>query len=248
MISRLNPLTKLAIVCAFTVAAVWTLDLQVLAGLLLFEMIFIPFLGLRPRALAVRLAPLLAVAAVLVLTNALFSGIVPEQAASTWDWAWGPFSLSPAALTATLPIGLRVLVLSIPAVLLLGTTDPTDLADSLTQHLKVPARYALSMVVGLRLLPQLRADWIEQTAAMRARGIDTRNPWVAIRLAPARLVNLLVFALRRATRSATTMTAKGFDPYAPRTLARESALRVADYAAVIVTCAALIAVAIVASS
>lgn len=244
MLSRLNPLTKLIIVCVFTVAAVWTLDLNILLALLLLELIFLPFLGLSPKKIAWLIAPLLAVAAIVVLTNALFSGIVPEEGSGSWEWAWGPFTLSPDSLAATLPIGLRILVLSIPAVLMLGTTDPTDLADSLMQHLKVPARYALSMVVGLRLTPQLRADWTEQSAAMRARGVDTKSPWTAIKLAPGRLVNLLVFGLRRATRSATTMNAKGFDPYAPRTLARESVLRVSDFVAVVLAIAVVVAIMI----
>lgn len=244
MLNKLNPLTCLLVVCVLTVAAVWTLDLNVLLALLLLETIVIPFLGLPIKAIAVRVLPLIVIAAVVVLTNALFSGIVPEDPSHSWAWAWGPLTLSVEALQATAPIGLRILVLSIPAVLLLGTIDPTDLADSLTRHLKLPARYALSMVVGLRLLPQLHADWREQSAAMRARGIDIKNPLVAVRLAPSRLVNLLVFALRRATRSATTMTAKGFEPYAPRTLARESVLRPVDFAAVaaVVVAAVLIIV------
>lgn len=241
MLNRLNPLAKLAIVCVMTVAAVWTLDLRVLVALLMVEVIFIPFMGLKPKAIAWRVAPLILIAAVVVLTNALFSGIAPEDP-TAWVWSWGPFTLSTEALVTTLPIGVRILVLSIPAVLLLGTTDPTDLADAMMQHLKVPARYALSMVVGLRLLPQLRSDWVEQSAALRARGVDTRNPFTAVRLGPSRLVNLLVFALRRATRSATTMTAKGFEPYAPRTLSRESTLRATDALAVVIAVVAAAAI------
>lgn len=243
MLNRLNPLAKLAIVCVMTVAAVWTLDLRVLVALLILELIVIPFMGLHFKSVVWRTAPLVLIAAIVVLTNALFSGIAPEDP-EAWVWAWGPFTLSAEALVTTLPIGLRILVLSIPAVLLLGTTDPTDLADSMMQHLKVPARYALSMVVGLRLLPQLRSDWVEQSAALRARGVDTRNPLTAIRLGPSRLVNLLVFALRRATRSATTMTAKGFEPYAQRTLARESTLSIGDACAVVVTMVAAVVILI----
>lgn len=243
MLNRLNPLAKLVIVCVMTVAAVWTLDLRILAALLLLELIVIPFMDLSLKSIVWRVAPLVLIAVIIVLTNALFSQIVPENP-EAWVWVWGPFTLSAEALVTTLPIGLRILVLSIPAVLLLGATDPTDLADSMMLHLKIPARYALSMVVGLRLLPLLRADWVEQSAALRARGVDTRNPFTAIKLGPSRLANLLVFALRRATRSATTMTAKGFEPYAQRTVARESILRAVDACAVVVAVVVVVAILI----
>lgn len=245
MLSQLNPLTKLVIVCAFTIAAVWTLEPQVLLALLGLELVAIPFLGLGIRAVAIRVLPLLVIAVVLIGTNALFSRIAVDPASDSWSWAWGPFSLSITALVATAPIGLRLLVLAIPAVLLLGTTDPTELADSLIQHLKLPSRYALSMVIGLQLLPQLQADWIEQTAALRARGIDTRNPVTAGRLAPSRLVGLLIFAIRRATRAATTMTAKGYEPYAARSAARVSVIRVADYV-VAITCLVVVGMILIA--
>lgn len=246
MLSHLNPIAKIVIVVAFTVAAVWTLNLATLVDLIVLQLIFIPFLGLRAKVILVRVFPLLVVAAVLVLTNALFSGLVPDDP-NAWAWSWGPFGLSEAAIAGALPIGLRVLVLSIPAVLILGSTDPIDLSDSLNQHWRVPSRYTLAMVVGLQLIPQLRRDWIETSMALRARGMSAWNPLAAPGMAASRLVNLLVLALRRATRSAMAMTARGYDPYEPRTLARASTITWIDYFAMLVVVVLVVAIVILSS-
>lgn len=237
VIGRLNAVTKLMITAVITLGLLLSLDGTTSGVILVCEVLALPFVGLRPRTILVRSAILVVLAAMLTLVNALFSHNV---AGAVW-LDWGPFALSSGGLTTTAVIGIRVLALSLPAVLLLATTDPLELADGLQQHVRVPARYALSMFVGLRLLPLLVEQWQELSAARRARGLSARGPVSAVRAAVSRTVGLLVEALRRAVRMAIAMQARGFDAYGPRTFARESVVGARDWMAVIV--AALIVVA-----
>lgn len=228
-IGRLNPIAKLGITAVITVGLLLSLD-ETTAGLILVcEVIALPFVGLRWRTIGIRVGLLVFMALILTFVNALFSG----NTEGIVLLAWGPFALSTEGLFAASAVGLRVLALSLPAVLLLSTTDPVLLADGAQQQLKVPPRYAMSSVVGLRLLPLLASDWSAMSAARRARGLTAGGPVAVIRAGVSRIVGLLVIALRRSTRMATAMAARGFDPYAPRTFARESRLGVADWLAML---------------
>lgn len=242
-IGNLHPIAKLGITAVITIGLLLSLDSVTPTIILLVEVLALPFVGLRFRTIAIRAGALLIVAAILVLVNAAFSG----NGDGFVFIDWGPFLLSTEGIATTLVIGMRVLALSLPAVLLLSTTDPVLLADGAQQQLKVPARYAMSSVIGLRLLPLLATDWSEMSAARRARGLTSANPIRAVGAGISRTVGLLVIALRRAVRMAMAMQARGFDPYAPRSFARESQLRPVDYlamalAALLVVGASVIAV------
>lgn len=230
-LARLNPVTKLVVTVVITVGLLLSYDRTTAGVILAGELLALPFVGLSTREIAARGGFLVVIAAVLTLVNALFSG----NADGTVLLDLGPFVLSTGGLLAASAIGLRVLALSLPAVLLLATADPARLSDGLQQHAHVPARYALSMVVGLRVLPLLASDWREISAARRARGLVGRGPVSAATSAAGRVVGLLVAALRRAVRLALAMQARGFDPYAPRTRARTSVFKLADLAALLVT-------------
>ncbi|MDP3972530.1 MAG: energy-coupling factor transporter transmembrane component T [Candidatus Nanopelagicales bacterium] len=234
-VGRINPVSKLAITVVITVGLLLSLHPVTVGGILILELAALPFVGLRLASVAARVAFVLVPALLLTLVNALFSG----HTGGSWSWDWGPFALSPEGLQAAAPVGMRLLALSLPAVLLLSTTDPVLMADSVQQHLRVPARYALALLVGLRLLPLLAAQWTELSAARRARGLSARGPISAGRAVAGRTVGLLVEALRRAVRMATAMQARGFDPYAPRTFARPSRFGVGDAVAIVVSVVAV---------
>ena len=65
--------------------------------------------------------------------------------------------------------------------------------------------------------------------ARRARGIDAgRSPLRAVRLFFSQVFGILVVAIRRGTRLATAMDARGFDSGLPRTVARQQRIGTAD--------------------
>jgi len=242
VIGRRNPIAKLVITAVITVALLLSLDRTTAGLILIAELVALPFVGLRWRTVVRRVAVLVGLAAMLTAVNALFSGNEDGLVL----FAWGPFALSSGGLAAASAVGMRVLALSLPAVLLLSTTDPVLIADGVQQQWKVPPRFAMSSVVGLRLLPLLASDWSEMSAARRARGLTATGPITAVRSGLSRLVGLLVVALRRSLRMATAMSARGFDPYAPRTFARESRLGASDWVAMAIGLALAVAASYVA--
>ena len=120
-----------------------------------------------------------------------------------------------------------------------ATTDPTDLADSLVQQARVPARFAVGALAAWRLVPLLATDWEAMTFARRARGIDAGwSPVARLRMFAGTTFALLVGAIRRGTRLAAAMDARGFDSGLPRTVARPQVFGPAD-AVLVAACVGL---------
>ena len=127
--------------------------------------------------------------------------------------------ISEGSLTLALATFFRVLAIGLPAVVLFVTVDPTDLADGLAQLLRLPARFVLGALAGMRLLGLLTDDWRALALARRARGVaDTGRVRRVLGMAFA----LLVLSIRRGSTLATAMEARGFGGTGPRTWARES--------------------------
>ncbi|MFC3495554.1 energy-coupling factor transporter transmembrane component T family protein [Glycomyces rhizosphaerae] len=243
-IARANPVAKLAAVAAVSttalVAADWLTPLLLLAALLA----VLPFTGIRLGALAIRLRWLWLAASTVVAVNAIFAA---EQTGRLLI-DLGPLEISTGALIDGTAIGLRVCVAATAGVLGFATTDPTDLADALTQQLHAPARFTIGALAALRLLPLLGAEWRQITSARRARGLEGGwNPLRRVRLFASTMFALLVGAIRRAGRLAAAMDARGFDSEIPRTHAREQRMHAADWvliAAALVVCATAVAVSV----
>ncbi|MGH2462596.1 MAG: energy-coupling factor transporter transmembrane component T family protein [Candidatus Limnocylindria bacterium] len=176
--------------------------------------------GLQPGAVVRLVGPLLGAAAILGFFNGLLAGT--------------PIGSSPGGtddrVTIGLGVGLRIMVIAMAGSLALATTDPTDLAAGLMGHLHAPARLAVGALASLRLVPILGAEWRTIGLARRARGVDAgRNPLAAGRLALGALLTLLISAIRRSTRMALAMDARGFDSGTARTLARPPRMRSGDW-------------------
>ncbi len=245
-LARRNPVAKLAAAAVLSLALVTTLDPVTPALALAAELALLPLFGMRYRELARRTWPLLVSALGIVLSLVLFAGertgdvLVPL----------GPITVTTGILGSALALGLRVFAIALPGVVVLATTDPTDLADSLVQQLKAPPRFAIGALAAFRLLPLLGDEWEMLGMARRARGVAAgRNPVARLRLFASTAFALLVGAIRRGTRLAVAMDARGFSSGElasrtgrsagrPRTVARPQHFGRAD-AALILGAAAL---------
>lgn len=222
-----NPVAKLVAAALPGLVLVLTLDAVTPAVVLALTLLAVPASGVPASLLLRRAWPLLVAAGGVGLVNAL----VGTQAGPLL-LALGPLEVTrPDALTA-LGISLRVLGVALPGVLVLAATDPVDLADSLVQQARLPARLAYGVLAALRLLPLLSADWASLARARRARGLQAEGPLDAVRLFAGQVLGLLVVALRRATRVAEAMDARGFAAAGPRTSARVQRVTAADVALV----------------
>jgi energy-coupling factor transport system permease protein len=203
----------------------------------------LPFGGLAPGDLLAR-SWLVGLAAISIgVFNVLFAS---EQLGPTVV-ELGPIRIGLETLANGLGLSLRLLAVVLAGLLATATTQPTDLADSLIQQLRVSPRFAVGALAALRLLPLLSQEWQTLAMARRARGLDAgRSPIAAVRLFAGQGLALLVGAIRRGTRMAQAMEARGFGAMPCRTSARIHVVRPRDWGW-IVGAAALSAVAIGAS-
>jgi energy-coupling factor transport system permease protein len=232
-LSRINPVAQLTAILVVTLALLTTLDVVTPALVVAAEVCLLPAAGMTSaRAIWLRTWPLLLGAGSVGLVNVLLA----EEP-------------SPFAGTA---LALRVIGLALPGVLLVASTDPVRLADALTIHWRVSPRFAYGALAALRLAPLLVAEFEAARLARRTRGVDAgRNPIAAARLFAGVAFTLLVGALRRGSRLAMAMDARGFDSGVLRTNARGSVLHLRDAAFVVGTvcvCAAAIAVSVAAGA
>ncbi|GAB3653846.1 energy-coupling factor transporter transmembrane component T [Glycomyces tarimensis] len=237
-------MAKLAAVAAVSttalIAADWLTPVLLLAALAAVT----PFTGIRLRSLARRLKWLWFAAGTVAVVNTVFAA----ERTGTILLSVGPLDIASDALIDGVALGLRVCVAATAGVLGFATTDPTDLADALTQQLRASPRFTIGSLAALRMLPLLGAEWRQIITARRARGMEGgRNPIRRLRLFASTMFTLLVGAIRRAGRLAEAMDARGFDSEIPRTNARIQRMRPGDWlvvAAATATSAAAVALSL----
>ena len=209
-LARVNPVAQLTAIVVVTVVALSTWDLVTPSLLLAAELCLFPAAGItRPLQFWRRTWPVLLGAVSVGLVNVLLA--------------------EDAAPVVGVALAVRVLVLALPGVLLVASTDPVRLADALTVHWRVPTRFAYGALAALRLAPLLVTEFEAARLARRTRGVEAGgSPVAAVRLLAGTAFTLLVGAVRRGSRLATAMDARGFDSGVPRSNARGSVLRARD--------------------
>ena len=242
---RANPVAKLAGASVLLVALFASLDgvtsLVILSGLLA----VVPASGL-PLWTIVRRSWLVGLT---VLSIVVFNVLFAAEQLGPIVITVGPVRIGAETLVNGLSLGLRLLAVVIAGILATATTQPTDLADSLIQQLRVSPRFAVGAVAAMRLLPLLSRDWQMMAMARRARGVDAGgSPVAAVRLFAGLAFAILVAAVRRGTRMAEAMEARGFGALRCRSSARIQRLRASDWAwigAAVALAAGAVAVSVV---
>ncbi len=225
-LARASPTAKLAVSLILSLTLVATTD-HVTAGVALaFEVALLPLVGLSAAALARRLRLLLLAAVPPALVTMAFG--VDDGALLL---ALGPLTVTEGSLLSGVSLLLRLLAIGLPGLVLLATTDPTDLADSLAQDLRLPARFVLGALAAVRLLDVLFEEWTALRLARRARGLESSHWHRRLAVLPGLVFALFVLALRRATTLATAMEARGFGAAANRTWARPTRFGAGDWLA-----------------
>ncbi|HSK27464.1 MAG TPA: energy-coupling factor transporter transmembrane component T [Jiangellales bacterium] len=224
-LARRDPLAKLVAAMVPALALLVSVDPVAPVVVLVASLLCVPACGIAWGALTRRAWPLAVGALTLALGNAVFT----DRKGGDVVLDVGPLLVTTESLAAGGANALRVVAIALPGVLAVLTIDPVDLADALVQHLRVPARFAYGALAGLRLAPLMVAEWEVLGRARRARGLEAgRNPVTAVRLFAGKVFALLVGAVRRGSRLAAAMDARGFDSHGPRTQARRQDLRPAD--------------------
>jgi len=224
-LARRDPLAKLGAAVFLMLALFLAVDVVTPLILLVALLAAVPMSGLRPLSLLRRAWPLLIAALAVAILNTIFA---PHQSGA--PIRIGPILVGSTTMLGGAALGLRIVGIALAGLLALATIEPTDLADALVQHLHAPPRFALGALAAVRMLPVLADEWRLIGLARRARGIEAGlNPLAALRLASGRLFALLVAAIRRGTRLALAMDARGFGERPCRTVARPQVVDRGDW-------------------
>ncbi|HWH27182.1 MAG TPA: energy-coupling factor transporter transmembrane component T [Pseudolysinimonas sp.] len=218
--ASVNPVTKLFVALLIAMTLVLSIDVVSAGVACVLVAVLLPLSGLRARELVLRTAPIWLSAALAGITTALYG-----QDAGATLLPLGPVTITEGSVLLAAAIALRVIAIGVPGIVLFATTDPTDLADGFGQLLHLPARFVLGGLAGLRLVGLLVDDWHALAQARRARGVADRG---ALRRFASQAFALLVIAVRRGSKLATAMEARGFGSDVRRTWARPSRLGRAD--------------------
>ena len=226
-LARTNPVAKLGAAAILLAALFLSLDGVTALVILLGLAATIRWSGIGPRAL-LRRSWLVVLAAISIgIFNILFAA--EQLGPIVLDV--GPIRVGAETLVNGIGLMLRLLAIALAGILATVTTEPSDLADALIQQLHVSPRFAIGALAALRLIPLFAQERQTITLARRARGVEAgRNPVVALRLAGGQLAALLVGAVRRGSRMALAMEARGFGALPSRTVARVQRMRRVDWA------------------
>ncbi|AMG82756.1 energy-coupling factor transporter transmembrane protein EcfT [Microbacterium sp. HSID17254] len=222
VVARINPVAKLGVSALIAVPLILTLDPVSAAVALVLEAVLFLFAGIGWREFWVRTWPVWLAAPLTGLTIALYG-----ETSGTVYVDWFVLRISEGSLALAVATMLRVLAIALPSVVLFITVDPTDLADGLGQILRLPARFVLGALAGLRMVGLFLDDWRALELARRARGVADRG---RIRRFLGMAFALLVLSIRRGAKLATAMEARGFGAPGRRTWARESRFGAPEWA------------------
>jgi energy-coupling factor transport system permease protein len=213
-IHRLNPIAKLAAPLLLAGALLLTIDWVSASVALALESVLFFRAGLGLRRFWLRTLPVWIAAPFAGLTILLYG-----QASGHSYFHWVFMNVSDGSISLAVATTLRVLAIGLPGVVLFVTVDPTDLADGLAQVVRLPARFVLGGLAALRLVGLFLDDWRSLELARRARGVADRG---RLRRFASQAFALFVLSIRRATKLATAMEARGFGAPIQRTWARDS--------------------------
>lgn len=234
-IDAVNPVTRLAAVVVLTTPLLLTVDWLSAAVALGIQLLLFAIAGVTPRLLVARTWPILIAAPVAGVSMLLYGR--PE---GTEYWSFWLARVTDGSIELAVAITVRVLALGLPAALLFLRVDPTELADGLAQIARLPSRFVLGALAATRLVGLFVEDWRAMALSRRARGIGEHG---TLRRIATMAFALLVLAIRRGSKLATAMEARGFGSEIPRTWARQSRVGSPD-AALLVMAIAIAAVSI----
>lgn len=234
-LAQLNPLTRLALCFIFGVPLLFSVDWVSSSVGVLVVLIFAVFLQVPLKQVARRLLPIWIAAPISAISMLLYGN--PQ---GTHFFDLGLIHITSNSVELAIAIFIRVFAVALPVLCFGVGMDIVRLGDALAQLLKLPARFVVGIIAGLSLLTLFQRDWEALERARRSRGLADHGKlvtWFQMSFA------LLVLALRRGTKLATAMEARGLGAPHPRTWARPSQLQRQDlYSILVALCGVVVIV------
>lgn len=229
VLSNTNPVSRILALVAFTTPLLLSVDWASATVALALIFGLAPLCGTSWGSLIRRAIPILLTAPVAGASMALYAR---PEGKEYFSFAFA--HVTDNSLTLAVAIMIRILAVALPVIVLTRDIDPTELGDGLAQVAHLPERFVIGSVAGVRLMSLFQRDWAALGRARRARGVaDVGRIHGALGMA----FSLLVLAIRRGTKLATAMEARGFGGQQPRSWARTSHVGWRDGALVLVALA-----------
>lgn len=234
-IAKLNPVSRFIGAILLCVPMFLSLDVVSASAALLIDLMLLWIGGVNPLTV-LRKTWMVWIAAVGSFVSVTLYG----TASGATLFTFGLMAVSEGSLYAGAATFLRVAAIAVPGVIFALGLDPTDLADGLVQILHLPSRFVYGGLAGMRMVTLLQDDWRALGLSRRSRGLGDGS---AIRRVFLQAFSLLVVSIRRGTKLATAMEARGFGGDVPRSQARTSRLHGVDWLFYLI-CMAIPAVAL----
>ena len=234
-LTSVNPVARVLGLMLLTTPLLISIDWVSATVALVCTLAAVPLSGLSWRRFLGRSIPIFLAAPISGISMALYGNPQGRE-----YFSFLLIQVTDNSLSLALAITLRVLAVGLPVIVLTAEIDPTDLGNAMAQILKLPTRFVLAAMAGVRLIGLFVDDWNALTRARRARGLGDRGK---LRRVLSQVFALLVFALRRGAKLATAMEARGFGAPGPRTWWHPSVLRARDWLTLL-SCGVIAAAAI----
>ncbi len=149
-------------------------------------------------------------------------------------------------LKLSLVMSLRMVATVSTIPIMIMATQMTDLVVVLVEKLKIPFKYAFMFITALRFIPTLMGEIEQIMQAQMSRGYDsdTKNPFKKMVIIIPLAIPLLVSSVKKTEKMAISMEVRGFAS-GPRSYYRKIDMKKADYAALMVFAAVILACAII---
>ena len=234
-VANVNPVARIIGALLMCIPMFFSLDVVSAGSALAIELVLLWIGGVAPWTALRRTWPVWIAALGSLLSVTLYGS---ASGAVLLDWGW--IHVTEGSVYYGVATAVRVGAIAVPSVILALGLDPTDLADGLVQILRCPSRFVYGGLAGMRMFTLLQEDWRALGLSRRSRGLGDGN---AMGRALSQAFGLLVVSIRRATRLATAMEARGFGGDTPLSQVRVSALHPID-AVFCVICVAIPLVAL----
>jgi energy-coupling factor transport system permease protein len=228
VLSTRNPSIKLLAVVVIALVLTFIFDPVTPAVFFLATLLAGKYLGgLRFRDQMRPLIIFLVAGGAVLLGNILFNK--GNAAATALMWI-GPVKITGPALWAAGTLWLRLMCFALLSLVFVRTTEPQYLILSLIHQVGLNHRVAYGTMVGYRMLPLLRSDYLTIRAAQRVRGVregrGVMHAWGRLR---RYAIPLLAGSVRKAGRVALAMDARAFGAFSDRTYRERMAVRRGDW-------------------
>ncbi len=245
-VHALDARTKMGVIAAFTVSMFL---IGGPAGLAAFAVLVAGAVTASRVPVRIALRGVKALSFILVFTLAAHA--LRWQPATAALVRVGPLAVDPDGLASGLFFSARIVLLVVGTSLLTLTTSPVSLTDGLERVMRPLARFgfpagdvAMMLTIALRFIPTTAQEAEKIIVAQTARGarFDTGGPVARARAFVPVLVPLFVNLFRRADDLAIAMESRCYRGGVERTRLHTSVMGVRDWAVLVSSSAALVAI------